>query len=88
MLTQPAPSVSGLKATSPTSPQRTHIRLFSSHHDSLLFVSAGLCDIQAVKDRALVAGCMHVFCLPCLQRWVTYKRFCPLCKVYGRLLQQ
>jgi hypothetical protein len=47
---------------------------------------AGLGEIFDLRDKAVVISCMHVFCLACLSRWSTLKKFCPLCKVCIRPL--
>ena len=47
-----------------------------------VFACAGLADILNLQDKAVVSSCMHAYCLHCLQRWLDYKRSCPLCKVW------
>lgn len=46
-----------------------------------LWAPAGLTDILDPKDKAVLDPCCHVFCQPCVHRWLQHKKLCPLCKV-------
>ncbi len=47
-----------------------------------LCIHAGLSGIEYKTMKAILQPCMHVFCLHCLDRWISIKRSCPLCKVF------
>mmetsp|Transcript_36476 Transcript_36476/g.103026 ORF Transcript_36476/g.103026 Transcript_36476/m.103026 type:complete len:627 (-) Transcript_36476:99-1979(-) len=39
-----------------------------------------LTDILDPMAKAVVHPCLHVFCRPCVHRWLLQKKLCPLCK--------
>ena len=49
--------------------------------------TAGLTEIVQLQEKAVLSGCMHVFCVACISRWASKKRVCPLCKVSQKLFQ-